>query len=428
MLKMKTNSIKQVKELSTPLQPDILEPNAAADIVFAVSADMPVVCQNYGQVFAPGLPDPSKCHLTEFSAEAGEDKKCMVSLQVINFEGKPSMEAFKSLECQLVSETTSARASCGVERRGQSQYEISYQPTIKGRHQLHIKAEGQHIRGSPFSVAVKSPVEKLGTPILTIGGVNLPWGVAVNKRGEVVVTEWGGHCVSMFSPSGEKLRSFGMRGSGPGQFLYPRGVAVDGDGNVLVVDSKNCRIQKFTHEGQFILSADTRSGDPIDIAYNSSSNKFYMVDTIFHCVHILNSDLTISSTFGRKGSSKGHFIHPGCVACDSTGKVYVADTENHRIQVFTAEGKFLRMFAKCGQGSGELEQPVGIGIDTDDVVYISEWKNHRISLFTSRGEFVTSFGRRGKGPGEFVSPRGLAVDNSGVVYVCDRDNYHVQTF
>ena len=429
VLKMKTNSIKQVKELSTPLQPDILEPNAAADIVFAVSADMPAACRNYGQVFAPGLPDPSKCHLTEFSAEAGEDKKCTVSLQVINFEGKPSMEAFKSLECQLVSETTSVRASCGVERRGQSQYEISYQPTVKGRHQLHIKAEGQHIRGSPFSIAVKSPVEKLGTPILTIGGVNLPWGVAVNKMGEVVVTEWGGHCVSMFSPSGEKLRSFGTRGSAPGQFLCPSGVAVDDDRNVLVVDSKNCRIQKFTHEGQFILSADTRSVDPVDIAYNSSSNKFYMVDTTFHCVHILNSDLTISSTFGRKGSSKGHFIHPGCVACDSTGKVYVADTENHRIQVFTAEGKFLRMFGKRGQSSGELDQPVGIGIDTDDVVYVSEWKNHRISMFTSRGEFVTSFGRRGKEPGEFVSPRGrLAVDNSGVVYVCDRDNYHVQIF
>jgi hypothetical protein len=70
---------------------------------------------------------------------------------------------------------TGTRARCSVERRGQSQYEIRYQPTIKGRHQLHIKAEGQHIRGSPFSVAVKSPVEKLGTPILTVGRVDAPW-------------------------------------------------------------------------------------------------------------------------------------------------------------------------------------------------------------------------------------------------------------
>ena len=46
----------------------------------------------------------------------------------------------------------------------------------------------------------------------------MPWGVAINQRGEVVVTEWGGHRVSVFSPSGEKLRWFGTCGSGQGQF------------------------------------------------------------------------------------------------------------------------------------------------------------------------------------------------------------------
>ena len=61
---------------------------------------------------------------------------------------------------------------------------------MKGQHQFHMKVEGQHIRGSPFSVAVKLPVEKLGHPILTIDRVKGPYGVAVNQRGEVVVTEW----------------------------------------------------------------------------------------------------------------------------------------------------------------------------------------------------------------------------------------------
>ena len=130
------------------------------------------------------------------------------------------------LECELVSEITGTRASCSVERRGQSQYEISYQLTIKGRHQLHIKVQGQHIRGSPLSLAAKSPVKNLGDPTLTVGGVDCPWGVAINQRGEVVVTEWGGDCVSVFSPSGEKLRSFGEHGSSQGEFFIPRGVAV----------------------------------------------------------------------------------------------------------------------------------------------------------------------------------------------------------
>ena len=129
----------------------------------------------------------------------------------VSYEDKPCEEPIKSLDCELVSEITGTRAKCNIERRGQSQYEISYQPTIKGRHQLHIKVKGEHIRGSPSSVAVKSPVEKLGTPIQTLGGVCGPRVVAINKRGEVVLIEGGGSCVSVCSPSGAKLRSFGTK-------------------------------------------------------------------------------------------------------------------------------------------------------------------------------------------------------------------------
>ncbi len=133
-------------------------------------------------------------------------EKSSVILQAVNYNGAPCEEPIQSLQCELLSEITRATVRGSLERRGQSQYEISYQPTIKGRHQLHIKVEDQHIRGSPFPVAVKLPIEKLGTPILTIGGVEGPRGITFNQRGEVVVTEWNGDCVSI-SSSGEKLRS-----------------------------------------------------------------------------------------------------------------------------------------------------------------------------------------------------------------------------
>ena len=432
VLKMKTNTVRQVKELTTPFPPDILEPSTDADIVFSASADMIAACQTYGQVFAPGLPDPSKCHVAGKVAEvAVVEEKCTAILQAINFGGELCKESIKSLVCNYVSEITGIGASCSVERSGQSQYGISYQPTIKGRHQLHIKVQGQHIRGSAFSVAVKSPVEKLGTPILAIGGVKKPWGVAINQRGEVVVAERGGDRVSVFSLSGEKLRSFGTRGSGPGQVWHPREVAVDGEGNILLADSRNDRIQRFTSEGRFLTSVGTegsghlRFSSPSGIAFNASNNKVYVIDAGNHRVQVLNFDLTFSSTFGKRGSGKGQFSDPQGIACDSTGKVYVADCSNHRIQVFTAEGKFLHMLGRRGQGRGELDSPVGVAIDTSGIVYVSEWGNSRVSVFTSEGQFVTSFGRKGKKPGEFERPYGLAVDNSGVVYVCDG---HVQVF
>ena len=427
-LMMKTNTVNTVKELTTPLQPDILKPSAEADIVFETLADLRSMCRDYGQVFAQGSPDPSKCHATGKGLEVavvGEKSTCI--LHAVNFEGICCIE---SLDCELRSEITATKSSCSIERR-QSQYEISYQPTIKGRHQLHIRVEGQHIRGSPFSVAVKLPVEKLGTPILTISGVEGPRGVAINQRGEVVVTDQDSDCIHVFSPSGEKLRSFGTRGSDKGQFDHLLGVAVDGGGNILVAEQWNHRIQKFTAEGQFLTAVGTEGSGPLQFSYPSDiaiSDKVYVVDWGNHRVQVLNPDLTFFNTFGKKGSGKGQFQYPHGIACDSTGKVYVTDRDNHRIQVFTAEGKFLRMFGQRGQGRGELDWPSSIAIDTGGLVYVSEGANNRVSLFTSKGQFVTSFGRRGEGPGEFRLPTGLALDSSGVLYACDFLNHRVQLF
>ena len=424
VLKMKTNTVRQVKELTTPFQPDILMFDTKADAVFSIPADITAMCRDYGLLYLPV--DPSKCHITgKGAAVTSVGEESMAVLHAINSGGTQCEESIKLLECEVVSELTGARGSCDIERRGLSEYQINYRPTIKGRHLLHIKVHGQHIRGSPFAVAVRSPVEEFGTPILTLGGLEEPWGVAVNQRGEVVVTEWGGHCVSLFSPSGKKLET---NNCCPGQLLYPRGVAVDGEGNILVVGSESGQIQKFTSEGQFLMSVDTESPDLIDIAINCSNSYVYVVDTVNHHVLVLNSDLTISSIFGTRGSDQGQFTYPGCICCDSTGKVYVADTRNDRIQVFTAEGEFLSIIGRRGHGRGELSKPVGIAIDASDMVYVGEWGNHRVSVFTSEGHFVTSFGRKGERLGEFECPRGLAVDDSGVVYVCDLENNRVQVF
>ena len=428
-LMMKTNTVNTVKELTTPFQPHILKPNKEADVVFSTLADLHSMCQDYGQVFAQGSPDPSKCHAMGKGLEVavvGEKSTCI--LHAVNIAGMPCEDLIK-LDCELVSEIKDTKTSCSIERR-QSQYEISYQPTIKGRHQLHIRVEGQHIRGSPFSVAVKLPVEKLGTPILTIGGVGKPCGVAINQRGEMVVTDMDSHRIHVLSPSGEKLWSFGTHGSGEGEFNRPGGVAVDGEGNILVADAYNNRIQKFTAGGQFITAVGTEGSGPLQFAYPwdiAISDKVYVVDHGNHRIQVLNPDLTFSHTFGKKGSSKGQFQYPHGIVCDSTGKVYVTERDNYRIQVFTAEGKFLRMFGKHGQGRGELDRPNDIAIDTSGMVYVGEFGN-RVSLFTSEGQFVTSFGRRGEGPGEFDTPSGLALDSSGVLYVCDYMNNRVQLF
>ena len=404
VLSMKTTVVKQVKELTTTLPPDMLKLSTEADTIFSALADVATACRNYGQVLAPGFPDPSKCYASGKGIESATvvEETSTAVVQVVNFKGKPCEEPIQSSECELVSELTGIRTQGSVESKGQSQYEISYQAIIKGRHQLHVRVEGQHIKGSPFTLSAKSPVEWLGAPIQTLCGVSMPWGVAINQRGEVIVVD--GHCVSVFSPSGKKLQTFGILGSGRGQFQFPRGVTVDAEWNILVADGGNHRIQKFTPGGQFLTAVGAEGKGPLqfdfptDILFNATNEKVYVTDSSNHRVQVLNSDLSFSSSFGKPGRGKGQFGRPCGIACDSAGNVYVADN-NHRIQVFTAEGKFLQMFGGQGDNSGELRDPEGIAIDSNDMLYVSEWGNNRVSVLTSEGVFVTLFGSCGEGPG-----------------------------
>ena len=429
-LMMKTTIVKQVEELTTTFQP---EPNTEADIVFSTSMDLTRECQNYGQVvLKQDLPNPSECCATGEGVEAaivGETPT--VVLQANNYKGQPCQVPIK-LDCELVSEITGISERGGVDRRGESQYKITYQPTIKGRHQLYITVEGHNIRGSPFSIAVTSPVKNLGTPIRIISGLRHPCGVTVHQSGEVIVSELNGDCVSVFSPNGEKLRSFGTHGFHEGQLDHPAGVAIDLEGNILVADCWNHRIQKFTILGQFMAAVGTKGHGrlqfqcPMGITVNPKNNKIYVCDTSNNRIQVLNSDFTFSSTFGKKGTGKRQFDSPYSVSCTSAGKVFVADSDNNCLQIFTAEGKL----DGRGEVREELVEPVGVAIDTKNMVYVVEYGNHQISLLAASGEHVTSFGRNGgRDPEEKLDyPWGVAVDRNGVVYVCDSENNRVMLF
>ena len=440
VLMMKTNIVKQVKELTTPLQPDISEPIAEADMKFIAPQDMTNKCQNYGQVFFAQSPDPLKFQATgKGLEEAVVGEKSTAVLLAFNFEGEPLMKSINSFQCELMSEMTSVTERGNIKHNELNNYEISYQPTIKGKHQLSIEITGVHIQGSPFSIVAKLPLEKLGTPILTVDCSEMgePIGVALNRRGEVVVVEHVTHRISIFSPNGERIRSFDTCTVWPKQLSTPWGVAVDGEGNILVADSDNDSIQKFTENGDLLTivgkigKQSLQFSAPHFIGFNVINNKVYVADSFNHRIQILNSDLAYQSAFGKEGSGKGQFKCVHGIGFDTTGNVYVADCNNHRIQVFTAGGRFLRMFGRRGDGRGQLSYPKDIAIDTNDVVYVSEgYPNCRISVFTSKGQFVISFGQEGSEPGEFndPGPHGIAVDSNGLVYVCDSSNSRIQVF
>ena len=412
VLKMKVGVVKQVRELVDTFDPHTLEPCEQATTSFISSAQLVKDCQEFGGLCHVDLPQVSKVGV-----------KSTARIQII----APTKQLVP--EAQLVSRLTDQTTKCVVTERGKGEYEISYQPIVGGAHQLHVRVGGEEVRGSPFPVTVKTPVNELGTVIKTIDGVKRPWGVAVNKSGEVIVAEAG--CVSIFSAIGEKLQTLDTRGTAVGGMRSLRGVAVDSEDNILVVDTGNHQLLKFSRGGDLIAAVGSKGEGPLQIQSPCgicvNNGKVYVVDNGAHCVHILNSDLTFSSKFGSEGSGDGQFNRPWDIASDSTGCVYVADAGNNRVQVFTSDGGYLRQFGKVGSGSGKLACPASICVDSDDLVYVGENRNNRVSVYTSEGEFLKSFGSRGSRPGQFQGPYGIAA-GGGVVYVCDYCNDRVQLF
>ena len=432
VMQMKPLVMKQIKEITNPDRMPQLEPCESADMKFTTSPELLSACQNFGEVYLSEVV-PWRCYAKGDGlkvAEPGETATAIV--HIVTSEGKAYTAPLRTLSCELVADSASEKIQCAVKRVGVSQYEISYRPRSRGRHQLHIKIVGEHIRGSPFTVTVKLPVQKLGAPINTITALKRPWGVATSRRGDVIVADYRGHCVSVFSwTNGEKLRSFSSCGVGLRPIHSPRGVAVDSDDNILVVDGSHS-VKKFTLDGEFIQAVGREGSSslefkrPTGIAVHPHNAKVYVADTDNHRIQILNSDLTFSGEFG--GSAELPLKCPWGVAFDSTGNVYVADSGNHCIQVFADTGLFLRQFGREGECEGRLNTPTCISIGGDDLAYVTEYGNHRVSVFTCEGEFLASFGSMGSGPGQFNEPRGITVDGNGYVLVSDCENNSVQFF
>ena len=336
---------------------------------------------------------------------------------------------FKHLSCQLT-DPHHQHIHCSITSTQPGVCAVKYTPTVRGPHQLRITIRDTKIPGSPFTVCVLPSTKMRGEVQHTITAVQGPWGVAVSKSGEVVVSEYNQCCISVYSKEGKKIRSFGSEGSSTGKFQYPRGVAITSDNHILVTDEHNGRIQMFTMEGEFVKSVGQKGQKPLQFKYPSGiavhpSGRVFVADSLNHRIQIFYQDLSLEHMFG---STLGQSSFPHGVAINSNGVVYVTDYNNHRVQLFSAEGQFISSFGSEGSQHGQLYFPTSICVDSTNTVYVTD-ENHRVSVYTSSGQFIKCFGTQGSGEGELSYPKGVAVDNTtGALYVCDFWNDRVVVY
>ena len=149
-----------------------------------------------------------------------------------NAEGE---QCYEASDCVTMEMRNQQGQDCATKARVQDNkdgsYKISYFAKVTGRCHLSVEVNEEHVHGGPFVTQVKlrqfRPVVSFGQQGSGAGMLNSPWGVAVNERDEIAVTDSFNHRIQVFNSNGTCLRSFGRMGDGKGEFDLPFGIAFD---------------------------------------------------------------------------------------------------------------------------------------------------------------------------------------------------------
>jgi len=195
-------------------------------------------------------------------------------------------------------------------------------------------------------------------------------------------------------PEGVTNMFEGGRGTGKGQFDSPAGIAFDGSGNILVADTNNGRIEKFSPNGTFVTSVGTSGkghrqfGAPNGLAVDRAGN-IYVAEASNHRVQKLAADGTFIAEW--KGPEPG-FYGPRRIAIGPDNSIYVVDQGHNRVVRFNQDGTTLQTWGSSGSGDGQLNDPTSVAVDpTNNKVYVADPRNKRIQLFDSDGKFLTKW-------------------------------------
>ena len=270
--------------------------------------------------------------------------------------------------------------------------------------------------------------ESFGQKGKSFGMLNEPWGIAVNDRDEIAVTEYCNHRVSVFSSDGTHLRSFGKKGKGNGEFQYPTGIAFDSLGNIVVADNSNHRVQVLDRNGNFLRkfgergNLDHQLNYPQGLSVNGNGD-IIVANSVNQLIKIFSSNGQYLGKFGGVGS----LINPN--HCIQHGQYFIVpDYGDHSIKVFDLGGKLISKFGREGNKDGEFNGAHYLSINKEGFLAVCDTFNHRIQVFELSGKFVTKFGYEGSERGELKHPNSTANLSDGKIVVCDKENNRIQVF
>jgi sugar lactone lactonase YvrE len=180
------------------------------------------------------------------------------------------------------------------------------------------------------------------------GELDLPWGIAIDNEGDIYVADWNNHRVQKFNTDGTHVLTFGSGkrvgispdGGTPYSHTYqshvavnprdlnhPTGVAVDGDGDVYVVDWMNERVVIFDAQA-----------DPVATLRGDASGLSKWAEMSLAA----NPDMEKAFRRVKTPEIQNYFRMPvGCTFDQANNRLLVCDTLRSRVQVYHKDDNYM---------------------------------------------------------------------------------------
>ena len=296
-----------------------------------------------------------------------------------------------------------------------------------------------------------------------------------------VVLEWDGNLDRILSSTGS-IRVRGVpdykekanpvmvagkhrneRSSAPGEFYYPRSIAIDSvTNNIYICDAGNDRVQVFNESLEFLFSFSEEMHSPFGICIHLS--KVYVTQFVANSLSVYSPEGRYIQSVGRRGKKELEFNWQTGVAISTVNNlIYICDCLNNRIQCLNLNLTFnsfisevtqpsdikltsrdvvvltggspciqfydyshqlIRQIIPPGEGNRVIN-PSYFCLDREFNILMTDYSDDRVLIFSDRGQLLHKFGRRG----DLISPTGIAVDRDDrIIVVSENPKHCIQIF
>jgi DNA-binding beta-propeller fold protein YncE len=235
-----------------------------------------------------------------------------------------------------------------------------------------------------------------------------PSGLEVGTDGTIVIADTGNNQIAKYSAAGVQLWRIGQWGAGTNEFDNPRDIAIDASNNIYVADTRNSRIVKLSPSGAWLGTYGGTTGDLInyELGVTIHGNILYVADTGRKKVRRIDISgggwVELPAVVADPDG--GQYADSGCrnlkgirdADADSAGNVYVTGYLTNDIAKFDPSGNCVD-WGVTGTGPGQFRTPYGVRVAVDPVVggevlFVADGLNSRVQEFTLTGTYITEMG------------------------------------